>query len=166
MGPLMKLVHIPSHLLHLELDGLRQLGVPEPAQAALRELLADLPLVPRASDSAVLQGGTDVTLPCLAVIARHVGQGLRDHNLAMAADRDRLREERHKLVFLDAETLENVLASGDERPIREAALFAMGTTPRVLALLKERHTAELASFVTSTTPVPSLAHWRQVNLTG
>src|SRR5437870_6522133 len=162
----MKLVQIPRHLLHVELDDLGQLGVPENARAELRALLANLPLVPNGSDSAVLHGRAEVTLPCLAVLARHVGQGFRDHNLAMAADRDRLREERHKLVFLDAETLENVLASGDERPTRAAALFAMGTTPRVLSLLKERHTAELASFVTSTTPVPSLAHWRQVDLTG
>ena len=160
-----KLVRIPRHLLHLELDGLRQLGVPEPAQAALRAVLADLPLVPRASDSAVLQGRADVTLPCLAVVARHVGQGLRDHNLALAADRARLREERHKLVFLDAETLENVLASGDERPRLEAALFVVNTSPSVLDLLAERHAAQLASFVTSTTPLASLANWRQVELT-
>jgi hypothetical protein len=89
---------------------------------------------------------------------------LRDHNLALAADRERLREERRKLVFLDAETLEAVLASGDKRPIHEAALFVTETTPRVLALLAERQAAGLASFVTSTGPVAGLAHWRRVDL--
>ena len=29
----------------------------------------------------------EVTLPCLAVVARHVGQGLRDYNLSLAHDR-------------------------------------------------------------------------------
>jgi hypothetical protein len=72
--------------------------------------------------------------------------------------------ERHKLIFLDAETLENILASGDDRPAHEAALFVTETTPRVLALLAERHADGLSSFVTSTKPVAALASWRQVDL--
>jgi hypothetical protein len=161
-----KLVRIPRHLLHVGLDDLRQVGVPDNARGELRALVADLPLVPQASDSAVLQGRAEVTLPCLAVLARHIGQGLRDHNLSLAADRARLRLERRKLIFLDAETLENVLASGDERPSHEAVLFVTETTPSVLGLLAERHAAGLASFVTSTTPVAVLASWRQVDLSG
>jgi hypothetical protein len=105
-----------------------------------------------------------VTLPCLAALARHVGQGLRDHNLSLAHDRRRLSEERRKLIFLDAEALDEILASGDERPSREAALFIVGTTPTVLDLLAERHAKGLASFLTSTAPVAALAHWRQVDL--
>lgn len=127
-------------------------------------MLADLPLVPRAADSAVLLGPPEVTLPCLAVLARHLGQGLRDHNLTLATDRARLRLERQKLVFLDAEALEQILASGDERPSREAALFVMATTPGVLELLAEREARSLVSFVTSTIAIASLVHWRQVDL--
>ncbi len=160
----MKLVRIPRRLLHVGLDDLRQLGVPDNARRELRALLADLPLVPQASDSAVLQGRPEVTLPCLAVLARHIGQGLRDRNLSLAADRARLHVERHKLIFLDAETLENVLASGDDRPTHEAVLFVTETTPGVLALLAQRHAAGLSSFVTSTTPVAALTSWRQVDL--
>jgi len=63
------------------------------------------------------------------------------------------------------DSLDEILASSDERPSREAALFVIESTPRVLALLAERHAAGLASFVTSTTPVANLAHWRQVKLT-
>jgi len=162
---MMKLVQIPRNLLHVELDDLGQLGVSEHARGELRALLADLPLVPGVAESAVLQGRADVTLPCLAVLARHVGQGLRDHNLALATDdRTRLHTERLKLIFLDALALEEVLAAGDERPFHEAALFATEPTAGILALLAERHTAGLASFVTSTTPVAVLAHWRQVSL--
>jgi hypothetical protein len=105
-----------------------------------------------------------VTLPCLAVLARQVGQGLRDHNLSLAHDRHRLSAERLKLIFLDAEALDEVLASGDERPRREAVLFVVGTTPAVRDLLAERHAAGLASFVTSSVPVLALTHWRQVDL--
>ncbi len=163
---MMKLVRIPRHLLHLELDDLSELGVPEnAAHAELRALLADLPLVPNASHSAVLRGPASVTLPCLVVLARRVGQGLREHNLALAADdRARLHAERLKLIFLDASALEEVLAAGDERAFHEAALFATEPTAGVLALLAKRRTAGLASFVTSTTPVAALAHWRQLSL--
>jgi len=151
-------------LLHVELGDLGRLGVAEPAQSALRALLADLPLVPDASFSADLVGPAAVTLPCLAVLARHVGQGLRDHNLALAHDRPRLHLERRKLVFLEAAVLEDVLAAGDERPIHEAVLFVRGTTPVVLELLGQRSADGRASFVTSTSPVAALAHWRQVHL--
>jgi hypothetical protein len=160
---MLKLVQIPRDLLHVGLNDLGHLGVPENARAELRALLADLPLVPQAADSAVLQGPAQVTLPCLAVLARHVGQGLRDHNLSLAADKARLHVQRRKLIFLDAGALEHVLAA-DDRPLREAALFVTDTTRRVRALLLDRHSAGLASFVTSTEPVAALAHWRQVHL--
>ena len=161
---MLKLVQIPRHLLHIELDDLGQLGVSEHARSDLRALLADQPLVPQAANSAVLLGHPEVTLPCLAVLARHVGQGLRDHNLSLAGDKARLHMERLKLIFLDAATLETVLRS-DARPSREAAVFVTDTTPRVRSLLLERHATGLASFVTSTEPVDSLAHWRQLRLT-
>jgi hypothetical protein len=163
---MLKLVQIPRDLLHVGLDNLGHFGVPENARAELRALLADLPLVPQAADSAVLQGPAQVTLPCLAVLARHVGQGLRDHNLTLAADKARLQVERRKLIFLDAATLSSILASGDDRPLREAALFVTDSTPRVLELLAQREAAGLASYVTSTAPAESLAHWRQVHLRG
>jgi hypothetical protein len=158
-----KLVQIPRHLLHVGLDDLGQLGVSENARGVLRALLADLPLVPGAAESAVLLGRPEVTLPSLAVVARHVGQGLRDHNLSLAADKARLHVQRRKLIFLDARALEHVLAA-DDRPLHEAALFVTDTTLRVLELLAQREAAGLASFVTSTLPVESLAHWRQVHL--
>ncbi len=163
---MMKLVRIPRHLLHVGLNDLGQFGVSEYARAALLALLADLPLVPGAAASAVLLGRPEATLPSLAVLARHVGQGLRDHNLSLAADKARLHVERRKLSFLDAATLSIILASGDDRPRREAALFVTDTTPRVLELLAQREAHGLASFVTSTLPVESLAHWRQVHLSG
>ena len=40
------LVRIPRHLLHVDLDSVSGHGVGEVARGALRELLADLPLVP------------------------------------------------------------------------------------------------------------------------
>jgi hypothetical protein len=160
----MRTVRIPRHLLHVELDDLRQLGVPQHARDALRALLADLPIVPDASVSAVLVGPVSVTLPGLAVLARHVGQGLRDHNLSLADDRARLHLERRKLIFLEAGALEEVLASGDKRPAREAVLFVLGTTPVVLDLLAARDASGLVSFVTSTKPIVGLAHWRQLDL--
>jgi hypothetical protein len=161
---MLKLVRIPRHLLHVDLDDLSRFGVPERARDALRALVADLPLVPDVSHSAVLQGRVDVTLSCLAVVARHVGQGLRDYNLALAADRARLHVERRKLIFLDALALDEILSSGDQRPHSEAVLFVADTLPGVLDLLAERQAHGLASFVTSTAALAELAHWRQVHL--
>jgi hypothetical protein len=159
-----KVVQIPRHLLHVELDDLVQWGVSEGARDALRALLADLPIVPDAAYNAQLVGPVSVTLLCLAVLARHVGQGLRDHNLSLADDRARLSRERRKLIFVEAAVLDELLAVGDERPDREAALFAVGTTPRVLELLAAREAVGLVSFVTSTKPVAEIAHWRRVYL--
>jgi len=159
-------VRIPRDLLHVGLDDLSQLGVPENARGALRGLLADLPLVPDARLSARLVGRASVTLSCMAVLARHVGQGLRDYNLSLAHDRGRLSDERRKLIFLEAEAVDEVVASGDDRPTHEAVLFVLGTTPTVLELLAARHTSGLASFVTSTDSVAGLGGWRQVDLTG
>jgi hypothetical protein len=128
--------------------------------------LADLPLVPDASMSAQLIGPPEVALACLAVLARHVGQGLRDHNLTMAHDRAKLRSDRQKLIFLESSALLAALADGDERPLHEAVLFALNATPALAALLEERTATGLASFVTSRTPQPALGHWRTVNLGG
>jgi hypothetical protein len=152
-------VRIPRDLLHVELDDLPSLGVPDQARAALRGLLADLPLVPDASLSAQLIGPRQITLPCLAVLARHVGQGLRDHNLTLAHDRPRLRLERRKLAFMDGEAV----ASGT-RAISEAVLFVVDCTPQVLDLLGARESAGLASFITAETGFPQLVHWRTVDL--
>jgi hypothetical protein len=154
-----RLVRIPRRLLHIELSDLT-----EQARDALRALLADLPLVPDGSLSAQLIGPPDATLPALAVLARHIGQGLRDHNLSFAHDRPRLRAERQKLVFLDEATLLEVVGAGNARPSREAVLFVADATPSVEALLSAREAAGLASFVTSNAPLRRLAHWRQVHL--
>ena len=81
------IVRIPRELLYVGFDDLASLGVPASAQAALRALVADLPLVPDATSSAQLIGARSVALPCLAALARHVVQGLRDHNLTLAHDR-------------------------------------------------------------------------------
>lgn len=159
-----RLVRIPRHLLHVGLDDLANLRVPEVAHDAVRSLLADLPLVPDASSSAQLVGPPAVTLPCLVVLARHVGQGLRDSNLAVAHDRERLRVVRNKLVFLSGDALAEVLAQGDERPSREAVLFVSDTTDALRELLAARDAAGLASFVTTTVPLSHLAHWRQVQV--
>jgi hypothetical protein len=160
----MKLVRIPRDLLHVGLGDLHQLGVSDRARDALRALLADLPLVPDASLSALLVGPARLTLPCLAVLARHVGQGLRDYNLSLAHDRTRLSDQRRKLIFLEAAALEETLEAANQHPRREAVVFVVDTTPIVLDLLAERDTRGLASFVTSTTPLAGLAHWRQVDL--
>ena len=96
------IVRIPRELLYVGFDDLASLGVPASAQAALRALVADLPLVPDGASSAQLIGARSVALPCLAALARHVVQGLRDHNLTLAHDRPRLRAERRKLLFYDA----------------------------------------------------------------
>ena len=159
-----RLVRIPRHLLHVGLDDLSRLGVAESARDALRALLADLPAVPDASTSAQLIGPGHVTLPSLAVLARHVGQGLRDHNLTLAHDRPRLRAERRKLIFLDGETLAAVVAAGDRRPAREAVLCVAEATPTLRELLATREAAGLASFLTAPAPLPELCHWRHVHL--
>jgi hypothetical protein len=158
------LVRIPRAFLHLALGDLAGVGVSEPAQAALRGLIADLPLVPDASVSAQLIGPAEVSLPCLAALARHVGQGLRDHNLSFSHDRPRLRAERCKLIFLDNDALAELIRRGDQRPRREAVVFVAGAQPSVLDLLHERQRAGLASFVTTTLPLADLVQWRTVRL--
>lgn len=157
-----RLVRIPRHLLHIEFDDLARLGIPDNKRAALRGLLADLPLLPRAEHSAQLIGAPDVTLPCLAVLARHVGQGLRDHNLSLAHDRHALRTQRQKLLFLDAAALHAVIESGDQRPAHEAVLFVVNATPGLVPLLESRAARDLASFVTEEARLNDLAHWRAV----
>ena len=154
-----KTVRIPHNLLHIELDDLTQ-----SARAALRPLLADLPLVPDASHSAVLVGPARATLLCLAVLARHVGQGLRDHNLSLTHDRQRLTAERCKLIFLESAALAELLSTGDGRLQHEAVLFVIEPTPGVLDLLAKREANGLASFVTSTQPPAGLRHWRHMHL--
>jgi hypothetical protein len=111
-----------------------------------------------------LVGQPEVTLPCLAVLARHVGQGLRDHNLTLAHDRARLNAERGKLIFMDAADLADVVAGGDARPARETVLFVANTTPSVVDLLVQRDASGLASFITTSEPFPQLAHWHIVKL--
>jgi hypothetical protein len=157
-----RLVQIPRHLLHIGFEDLGQFDVPEPKQAALRALLADLPLGPDASSSAQLVGPPEVCLPCLAVLARHVGQGLRDHNLSIAHDPTRLRVERHKLIFVDTATLLAALADGDTRLRSESVLFASNAEPELVGLLSARESAGLASFVATSRPLAALRHWRQV----
>jgi hypothetical protein len=151
-----KLVRIPRDLLHVGLDDLAALGLAR-ARAALVALLADLPLIPRAADSAALVGPPAATLPCLAVLARHVGQGLRDHNAALIHDRARLRRERLKLAFLDLTALEQALAvpAARRRLEEEAALFVVGLAapvpPAVAALLRARRSADLPTFISAST---------------
>ena len=148
----------------MDLDGLVTLGVGEQARVAVREVLADLPLVPDASCSALLIGPPDVALACLAVLARHVGQGLRDTNLTIAHDRQHLRAERLKLVFLSASALAEVLDAGDDRPLREAVLFLHDVSSPLPGALWAREADGLASFVTATRPLGALGHWRAVIL--
>ena len=163
-APLSRLVHIPRHLLHVGLDDLARLGVPRDAHDALRALLADLPLVPDAASSAQLMGPPEIALPCLAVLARHVGQGLRDRNLAIAHDRKRLAVERAKLVFLSADALVAAVARGDTRAAHEAVLFVTDAAVPIPSVLKARDAAGLATFVTAASPIADLAHWRRVDL--
>lgn len=156
-----RLVRIPRHLLHAGFDDLAELGVPERARDALRSVLAGLPLVPGAEHSAQLIGQAAVTLPCLAVLARHVGQGLRDHNLTFAHDRERLSLERGKLIFLDGADLARIV---DERLAQETVLFLANAVRPGVDLLVRRDAAGLASFATTPEPIPELAHWRMVQL--
>lgn len=151
-----RLVRIPRHLLHIALDDL-----PPDSRAALVPLLADLPLIPDASVSAQVIGPHDTTLACLAVLARHIGQGLRDANLAIAHDRERLSQERHKLVFLTGSELEQAIASGATRPAFETVLFVSDALTTLRGLLAERQARGLASFVTSREPVTD---WRIVDV--
>ena len=156
------LVRIPRALLHVSLDDLETVGVAHEARARLRALLADLPLLPTAEHSALLVGEPTSTLASLAVLARHVGQGLRDYNLSLAHDRGRLRLKRRKLVFLDSAELARVVNGGDQRPIQEAVLFVCNGSGEVVSLLAEREARGLASFVAADGPLDGLAHWRTV----
>jgi hypothetical protein len=151
-----RLVRIPRHLLHIALDDL-----PPGSRAALVPLLADLPLVPDASVSAQLIGPAEETLACLAVLARHIGQGLRDANLEIAHDRARLSLQRHKLVFLTGSELEAALTGGATRPAHETVVFVSDVGRPAPALLQERQASGLASFVTAREPVTD---WRVVDL--
>jgi hypothetical protein len=121
--------------------------------------------VPDAAACAQLIGLPAVTLPCLAVLARHVGHGLRDHNLRLVQDLSRLNRERCKLVFLDGDAIVELMRMGDPRPGRETVVFVAGANPRVLELLAQRERAGLASFVTTAVPLGELEHWRYVDLT-
>jgi len=156
-----RLVRIPRHLLHITLDELVERGVSQAARDRLRSLIADLPLVPTAEHSAQLIGPSEVTLPCLALLARHVGQGLRDHNLTFAHDRARLSVERTKLIFMDGTELTQIV---DERLARETVLFVFDAIPAVVDLLIEREALGLASFVAMAASILELAHWRIVQL--
>lgn len=159
-----RLVRIPRALLHLGLDDLAAHGVPDDARSALRALIADLPLVPGAASSAALVGAPEVTLPCLVVLARHVTQGLRDHNVALMHDSARLQAERLKLVFLPGAELASLLAAGDRRPWREAVVCVAAPTPATSDLFASRDAAGRATFIAveDDTAVPS--HWRVVRL--
>ena len=150
-------LRIPHDLLHIQLDDLPTFGVPDPKCVALRALMADLPLVPDASLSAQIIGPRAVTLPCLAVLARHVGQGLRDANLAIAHDRARLGRERNKLLFLDEGS---VLSAAEDRLTRECALFVVDATVASVSTLRQREAAGLVSFVGVPQPLAAIAHWR------
>jgi hypothetical protein len=157
-----RFVRIPRQLLHVRLDDLRDLGVPTSTCTALRALLADLPLVPTAADNAQVIGPPEVVVPSLAVLARHVGQGLRDHNLMLAHDRHTLRERRRKLAFVDAESLVEGLCDGDQGPADVAVLFVANANSAVLPLLEQREANNLASFIGIDTPLQALGHWRSV----
>jgi hypothetical protein len=152
------IVRIPRELLYVGLDDLANRGVPASAQDALRALVADLPLVPDAASSAQLIGPRSVGLPCLAALARHVVQGLRDHNLTLAHDRPKLRAERRKLLFYDGAALLK------QAPRLEAVLCVVDATPEIADLLLTRERDGLASFVTSEAMIERLGHWRVVRL--
>jgi hypothetical protein len=159
------LVRIPRDLLHVALDDLAALGIGAESRDALRALLADLPLVPDATLSAQLIGPSEITLPALAVLARHVGQGLRDTNLTIAHDKQRLRAERHKLVFLSGVELDAVLVDGDQRPLRETVLFVHNVESALATqALLAREAAGLASFVAAPQALAALGHWRRVDM--
>ena len=132
-------------------------------------MLADLPLVPNATHSAQLVGPPDSTLACLAVLARHVGQGLRDTNLSIAHDRDRLRSKRAKLIFVPAASLAATRADDDERMRQETALFVSDLDANQLAavgdLFARRDAGGLATFVTTQAPLAELPSWRLIDLT-
>ena len=158
------IVRIPRHLLHVELDDLERLGVSAVHRARLRALLADLPQVSGARDSAQLVGPDEVTLPMLAVVARHVGQGLRDANIALReANRERLSAERRKLAFVSEGALLEGLAAGEVQRVGEAALFVVGATAATVPVVLAREARGLVSFVATETPLEGLAHWRRVS---
>jgi hypothetical protein len=144
---------IPRELLYITLDDLPSLW-----RARLLPLLADLPQVPTASDSALLVGPSDVTLPCLAVLARHIVQGLRDYNLTLAADRAQLHAKRRKLLFVDEAALLDGVPT-------EAVLCLADATSASRMLLVQREHMGLASFITLQTLLPALGNWRCVDLT-
>jgi hypothetical protein len=126
----------------------------------LLPLLADLPLVPDAASSAQLIGPPSITLPCLAVLARHIVQGLRDHNLTLAHDRTRLKAERRKLLFYDHAGL----SISDARLTRECVLCLADASSADVDLLLQRDQSGLASLITTSQPIERLSHWRQVPL--
>jgi hypothetical protein len=152
------------------LDDLPGLGVSERSRAALVALLADLPHIPVAGDSALLIGTPETTLACLAVLARHIGQALRDHNAALLHDRARLRAERLKLGFLSQRELTDEAAVLERALREEAALFVQGLSyplpPELTSILDVRCARGLASFASSALAPPEgvLSGWRRVSL--
>jgi hypothetical protein len=146
---------IPPHLLHITVDDL-----PEPVCARLLPLLAHLPQLPAAADSAQLIGPSAVTLPALAVLARHIVQGLRDHNLTLANDRPRLCRERRKLLFFDSAAVIERVSEAET----ESVLCLADATPQVVPVALAREAAGLASFVSTACPLERLAHWRVIDL--
>lgn len=155
--------------MHVGFDDLVALGVPESGRLALRGLLAELPLVPNATHSAQLVGPPESALACLAVLARHVGQGLRDTNLTLAHDRDQLRSKRAKLIFVSAASLPATLADDDERLKHETVLFISDLDANRLAALGDlfarRDASGVATFVTAPVRLAALPTWRLVDLT-
>jgi hypothetical protein len=151
---------IPRELLYITLDDLTPRDVPDAGRLALRSLLADLPQVPDATSSAQLIGPPEWTLPCLAVLARHMVQGLRDFNLTLAHDRPRLKAQRGKLLFFDSAALRQRRSEA----LREAVLCLHQPLPSDLEVLQARHAAQLATFVSSERTIDALSGWRVVCL--
>lgn len=151
---------IPRELLYITLDDLPPRGVPDAGRLALRSLLADLPQVPDATSSAQLIGPPEWTLPCLAVLARHMVQGLRDFNLTLAHDRPRLKADRRKLLFFDSVALRQRRSEA----LREAVLCVHQPLPCDVDMLHARDAARLATLVSTERRIDALAGWRVVSL--
>jgi hypothetical protein len=148
-----RLVEMPSELVSIELGDLPRFGFSQGAIAQLRAYLADLPLLPRFSDSRVFVGPASLTTPAMMVLARRVGQAYRSHNISLRDTPAGSQLARLRLAYLRAGTLQSLNRNDWQRALGEAAIFITEALREHVDLLRrllaERATSNLPTFVGS-----------------
>ena len=154
----MKLVQMPAHLLHVDVDDLPGLGVAPALLKRFDEFRARCLEAP--ASLAIFGPPAAGTRELLMVLARHIGAALRDENIKLRDRGDDLQTGRKKLCYLPGSALSEALRDPAARRTleREAACFLQdldaafhaGVSPApVLDLLEARQVAGRPTFLSA-----------------